>query len=110
MSSMVMDGASPRSRATDPTTSVDAGRSVDLTGSQAHVLAILEERGPSADFEIENAADWAALRDPDAPRFSPQRLRSARAELVEAGLVLATAAFRTTSSGRRTQIWAVASG
>lgn len=97
MSSMVLDGLSPRSRSTDPTTSVDAGRAADLKGSQAAVLAIvrLGKRG-WAQFEIEK----------NLPEFSPSRVRSAVSELVERGLVVAVEGkFRETPYGRTAQVY-----
>lgn len=102
MSSMVLDGGLPRSRTSDPVTSVDAGRSVDLPGSQAMVLELLEGYGPSTDFELE-----CGLMD----YYSPQRVRTARAELVIAGLVEATGHTRLSGRGRRrkhhAQVWRV---
>ena len=42
-------------------------------------------------------------------RFSPQRIRSARAELAEDGLVVPVeGVFRKTESNYRAQVWAVA--
>src|SRR5690606_25468490 len=107
--SMVLDGAAPRSRSTDPVTSVDAGRAADLEGSQRYVLGILHTRGALADFEIEAEAlgEEPYRRLAALPRWSFQRLRSARAELVEMGCVAAVEGeFRRTQSGRRAQVWA----
>lgn len=94
--SMVLDGASPRSRSTDPTTSVDAGRGVDLCGSQSTVLALL--RAHRHGMTQEEVAD--AL-----PGLSPSRARSAVSELVERGLVAPTGATRPTKYGRKAQIF-----
>lgn len=106
MSNMALDGVTPRARATDPVTSVDAGRAVDLTESQAAVLEIFNRSGlPFADHQLVSVA-----RVKRAP-FSDQRIRSARAELVELGrLVLVEGEYRMTSSGRRAQVWALAEG
>lgn len=101
MSSMVMDGIA-RSRSTDPVTSVDAGRSADLAGSQEAVLLCLQMIGPRADFEIAkffSASDYT---------YSEQRLRSARSELVEAGLVEFSGIYRLTPSGRKARVWQAA--
>ena len=107
MSNMVLDGASPRSRMADPTTSVDAGRSVDLPGSWRYVLDTLGTFGPFADHELL----WFYGRDTAGQeiygRFSPQRLRSARAELVEAGRVEFTGDHSVTDSGRSARVWRV---
>ncbi len=92
MSNMVLDGSTPRSRATDPVTSVDAGRAADLVGSQAMVLELLEDHGECTDYELEcDLADY----------YSPQRVRTARSELVEAGLVEDTGKTKLSHRGRR---------
>lgn len=100
MSSMVLDGATPRSRSTDPITSVDAGRAADLPGSQAMVLELLEDLGACTDYELEdNLKDY----------YSPQRVRTARSELVEQGLVEYTGTTRISQRGRqrkhRARVW-----
>lgn len=108
MSSMVMDGATPRSRGTDPVTSVDAGRSVNQAFSQDYVRQTLAVFGPFADHELVefHSVDTFGLKR--FGRFSPQRLRSARAELVEAGVVeMVDGVFRLTDSGRRAHVWRV---
>lgn len=103
MSSMVLDGAAPRSRSTDPVTSVDAGRSVNLEGSQYFVLEVLAVWGPFADHELNGF-----VREHGYGSWSEQRLRSARSELVEAGLVVDTGVTRKTPSGRAAKVWEVA--
>jgi len=100
---MVLDGLSPRSRSTDPTTSVDAGRAADLKGSQAAVLGTIRlgKRGWTQ-FELEmNHREW-----------SPSRVRSAVSELVELGLVEVTDRMRETPHGRKARVYraVVASG
>lgn len=105
MSSMALDGALPRSRSTDPTTSVDAGRSVDLPMSQAYVRDTLAVFGPFADHELLEFYEADASGQKMYGCFSPQRLHSARAELVEAGTVEATDEFCLTPSGRRAHVW-----
>ena len=109
MSSMVMDGVMPRSRKSDPVTSVDAGRAADLEGSQRYVLYLLHTRGAMADFEMETEAlgEERPRLAAGLPAWSFQRLRSARAELVELGCVAPIEGeFRRTKSGRRAQVWA----
>ncbi|QAB17515.1 hypothetical protein Leucomu_05890 [Leucobacter muris] len=103
---MALDGDMPRSRSTDPTTSVDAGRSVQVVHSRDYVLQTLRVFGPMADHEL------VAFHEVDAQGrytfgiFSPQRLRSARAELVSLGHVESIEnLFRKTSSGRRAHVW-----
>lgn len=98
MSSMVLDGLFPRSRVSDPTTSVDAGRAADLKGSQAAVL------------ERIRGAGYIGLTQPElegllAGEWSPSRVRSAVSELVQRGLVDAIAVTRRTRYGRRAQVY-----
>ena len=109
MSSMVLDGARPRSRSTDPVTSVDAGRGADMRASQREVLDVFEfaqsmhGRADLADHELVQVA--ASMHS----KFSAQRLRSARAELAEDGLiVLVEGEYRATASGKRARVWRVA--
>lgn len=106
MSSMVLDGDTPRSRSTDPTTSVDAGRSVQIVHSREYVRQTLAVFGPLADHElVELHADDTVGRKAFG-RFSPQRLRSARAELVALGEVESVPdEYRKTDSGRRAHVW-----
>lgn len=96
MSSMVMDGVTPRSRSTDPVTSVDAGRKANLKGSQAAVLGTIRlgKRGWTQ-FELEE----------NHKEFSPSRVRSAVSELVELGLVAPTDRLRETPHGRQARIY-----
>lgn len=76
--------AAPLARATDPITSDEAAQTVDVAGSQARVLDLLSKFGAMADFELVAAAEWYHA---DGPDYSPQRLRTARHELVGLGLV-----------------------
>lgn len=87
-----------RSRTTDPETSVDAGNAVSGAESQRAVYAQLcgVDFG-LADFELEQRL---------AGRFSPERIRTARHELTEAGLVESLGIYRLTRAGRRAQVWA----
>lgn len=96
MSSMVLDGASPRSRSSDPVTSVDAGRAAKLNESQMAV----HQRLLSLDFgatqgELEGML-WA---------WSPSRIRSAVSELVERGLAEWTGETRATRYGRQARVY-----
>lgn len=99
MSNMVLDGLNPRSRSTDPTTSVDAGRAADLCRSQQVVLAAMRARGVGVtQFELEQFL----------PGLSPSRVRSAVSELADRGLVQPTGETRPTRYGRRAQVWEAA--
>lgn len=94
--SMVLDGLSPRSRSTDPLTSVDAGRQADLNKSQTAILAAMRARGTGvAAFELEQFF----------PDMSPSRVRSAVAELAEQGLIEETGEKRLTRFGRQARVW-----
>lgn len=99
MSSMVLDGLSPRSRSTDPVTSVDAGRAVKLHASQDAVLHVMRH-GP--EWEI----DWTQGELESAiTNWSPSRIRSAVSELEELGLVEATGETRPTRYGRKARVY-----
>lgn len=108
MSSMVMDGVAARSRSTDPTTSVDAGRSVRVAHSQQYVRDTLDVFGPFADHELVEFYEADGYGQRMYGRFSPQRLRSARAELVEQGRVEFADELCLTPSGRKARIWKTA--
>ena len=96
MAIAILDGPTPRSRACDPTTSVDAGRLADLSRSQSVVLAAMRARGTGAtQAEIEGML----------PGLSPSRARSAVSELAERGLVVATGETRTTKYGRQARVF-----
>lgn len=103
---MVLDGARPRSRSTDPITSVDAGRMADLNESQRDVLAIfyLSER-PLAHHELVELAVTLGLKR------TAQRIRSACAELVDEGLVVMVEGdYAITETGHRAHRWQIAEG
>jgi hypothetical protein len=98
---------SPRTRRDDPATSHEAADSNNVVDSRAQVLAILRMVGPLADHEMVDQYDRLAARI--GVHYTPQRLRSARAELVRDGLVtLYTKREATTRTGRRAQVWAIA--
>ena len=95
MSTMALDGLMPRSRKSDPVTSVDAGRAADLSGSQAAVLDFMRSGGAWTQGDLEIAfQEW-----------SPSRIRSAVSELVEAGLVEWTGDTRPTRYGRKARVY-----
>ena len=65
---------------------------MDLAGSQSMVLELLEDHRECTDYELEcNLAD----------HFSPQRVRTARSELVALGLVEDTGKLKLSGRGRR---------
>lgn len=97
----------PRARNTDPTTSKAAADSVavtDATATQLAILAILDTYGASTDEQIAEAYDVLTSRR-QAPRVSPSGLRTRRAELVTAGLVVDSGVKGTTRAGRSCIVW-----
>ncbi|QIK62315.1 hypothetical protein G7068_03170 [Leucobacter viscericola] len=107
MAIAAIDGVTPNSRATDPVTSVDAGRSVNLVHSKEYVFQALKVFGPMADHELVELHEGDTFGHKAFGRFSPQRLRTARANLVEDERVEFTGKYRKTDSGRRAQVWCV---
>lgn len=106
----IFDEDSPRVRKSDPVTSHRAADETrkSVSGSRDAVLAALHRDGALADHELVLAvqadATWNGSR-----MYSPSRIRTARAELVEAGLVQATTYTRKTVSGLDAIVWEVAS-
>lgn len=97
-----------RARATDPQESHDAAASTDIAGSHRHVLNLLAFYGESTDEQLVQHAndDWARFED---TFYSPSRLRTARKELADQGLVRDTGARRLTRSKRYAAVWTVTS-
>lgn len=106
MSSLVLDGVNPRSRTVDPVTSVDAGRDAQLTASQGEVLSMFHAR-PIDGFADHELVEWAEY---SGSRYTPQRIRSARAELAEKGLLEhGEGDYRKTPTGKNARVWTLAS-
>ena len=89
---------SARARRSDPVTSHEAADHNDVENSIGLVLSALRSFGPSADHEL------VALLGQSG--FTPQRLRTARAALVERGIVQKSGIYRLTGHGRRAIVWA----
>ena len=92
------------SRRTDLITSVEAGSRAKKLASQDYVRHVMRTSGPYADHEL------VAFYEDDIMawrfgRFSPQRLRTARHELTEAGEIEATGYFHLTPSNFRAHVW-----
>lgn len=106
---IVTAGDSARTRFTDPVTSHEAADSnTDLVKmSRTFVANLLDLSGPLADHELVEKAEAAYRAWPDAPHWTPQRLRTARHELTELGVVEDTGIYRLTPSNRRAKVWAV---
>lgn len=73
-------------RRTDPATSHQATRAAHRSTAKDDVLRILTDHGPLNDSGIEEIHDLYVARGL-MPHRSPQRLRTARAELERAGAV-----------------------
>ena len=101
----ILPDDSPRARRTDPSTSHESADSNNVTGARLEVFALMSE--PLADHELvaKHAEVQALVGEPVT--YTPQRLRTARAELTESGLVEFTGMYRLTHTGRRAQVWAV---
>ena len=104
MSTMALDGMMPRSRSTDPVTSVDAGRAAKLCESQKDVLEFMARvpRNPAQGWthgELEREMDAYGFI------YSPSRIRSAVSELESAGLVEWTGDTRPTRYGRKARVY-----
>lgn len=98
-----------RARRSDPTTSHEAADSNDLAESSAYVLLLLFAHGPLADHELTmKAAGDMSRYLPGVIAYTPQRLRTARHELVESGHVVDTGIYRLTASRRRAKVWELA--
>lgn len=107
----VVDGHAADTRRTDPLTSHEARDSISveaLADSQQEVLAILNVYGPQADHDILTLHESRHYVGAIPFKLSGQRLRTARHELVELGLVVQTSGEARTESGRRANIWGVA--
>lgn len=100
-------------RATDPATSHAAAQVARKSTAKEDVHRILTEHGPLHDRGIEAIHDEYVRRGYMAPK-SGQRLRTARAELVQAAKVRrhverGTALFVEMPSGYASTVWEVAS-
>lgn len=87
----------PRTRRTDSLTSHAAADSNDVHGSRAVVLDAFHQHRFFADFELEQFLAGSG--------FTPQRLRTARHDLTEAGHLEFAGMTRTTPSGRQARVF-----
>ena len=94
-------------RTNDPETSVEAAAHVDETGARAEVLWYLSIE-PLADHELYNRYEADSRMVGDTHLYTPQRLRTARAELVASGRVQFAGIYRLTPTGGRTRVWSLA--
>lgn len=92
------------SRWDSPSTSYAAGASIrteHIHASMAYVLGLIAEIGPTTDDRL------CAVAAQRGSRWTAQRLRTARSELVRRGRVLEADRNGTTSTGRRAKRWSV---
>lgn len=91
-------GVSPRARNTDPNTSHEAARSMDVTAAshRGRILKLLKEQGGATGDAIDKALGW---KHATANRRLP--------ELRELGLIEMSEDTAVTRSGRRARIWRI---
>jgi len=90
---------SPRARRSDPVTSHESADLANLSKPRNWVLYVLS-CGPLTDQEVVLLA--SSFHQP----FTPQRIRTARAELTRMGLVEKSGIYRLTENNRRAVVWA----
>ncbi|CAB5218844.1 hypothetical protein UFOVP226_3 [uncultured Caudovirales phage] len=91
-------------RATDPQTSHEAARTVNVTRGQQIVLNEFLMYHEMTDEQLIQALKIRMGSCPDA-KLSDSGARSRRAELVAIGILKDTKKTTTTASGRRTTVW-----
>lgn len=101
----LLDLDSARVHRNDLDTSHEAADSNDVHGSVATVLDTLRRLGPMHDELLVTHIQAAAVFN-DTPKYTEQRIRTARSTLVEKGLVINTGTKTLTSHNRRTTVWA----
>ena len=95
----------PRARMADPVTSHEAADSISGEAREASELFVLDAvkaYGPVTDAGVFDLAQISGHK------WSPSRLRTARAQLVSKGILRAADTDGRSSSGRRMTRWAVA--
>ena len=96
----------PRVRRDDPETSHHAADGNNITGARAEVLWFLSIE-PLADHELYARYEADSRMVGDTHLFTPQRLRTARAELVATGKVQFAGYYGLTPTGGRTRVWSI---
>ena len=89
---------SARAKRNNPVTSHEAADLNDTTRSIGLVLDLLREKAMT-DFELE------AVSRARGEKYTGQRLRTARAALVEKGRVEKSGIYRMTDNNRRAVVW-----
>lgn len=108
---LVADTGGPRARRSDPDTSHEAAEESDLAGSQLVVEALLNYAGPNGltDEELFEGSRAPWVVELVGHRYSGSRLRTARSELVAAGVVDDAGVLRVTEFGRASKVWKLSS-
>lgn len=90
--------------------SLAADLSIDpdtLQAVQIVIIDILRRYGPLVDDSIIQSYDWRSFELEGVPHVTPQRVRTARAELVRKGLVRASTEKGTSAIGNPATVWAL---
>jgi hypothetical protein len=97
----ILPDDSPRVRRSDPITSHEAADSNNLAESSAVVLALMRLNAPMG------MADWEIFHDHqlEGGKYTEQRLRTARHELVESGQIEDSGDTTVTMRGRKCTVW-----
>ena len=96
----------PKARRSDPSTSKAAAMSIsatDLTETKRNILILLKEQAMTDEILVAKYNDWAEFLG--IKWASPSGIRSRRAELVDAGLVMDTGDRIPSKSGRMMIVW-----
>lgn len=105
---MVFPDDTARARRSDPLTSHEAADSNNTAASRREVVEVLTWAACDlSDEAIVSAHERRFLGGRVGVRFTPSRLRTARHELAEAGVVVEVGEART-RTGRRCKTWALA--
>lgn len=100
-----------RPMAIDAGTSSDAAESLDRSDRErvaAAITVILSEFGALTDEQIVDRYTARAGANPSVPRVTPQRIRTARSELVHVGQVRDANLLAFSKLGNRATAWTLA--
>lgn len=101
-----MAGDTARVRLSDPITSHESADGNDIHGARDEVLFYLGLH-PLADHELIDMFERDYKISGALKHYTPQRLRTARKELVDMGRVEATGIYRLTATGGRANVWQI---
>ena len=96
----------PHARTTDPQTSHEAAESVfNISSTQDGILTLLSIEGMTDVELVESYGRFSRVSNGRVPMASESGIRSRRAELVKAGLVIDSGDRRKLPSGRNAIVW-----